>query len=307
MTTTTDNQEVLMRRYLLGELPETEQLALEAEFFADTNRLEQVQNIETDLVDEYVRGVLSNPERQQFEIHYLTTPAHRERVAFAKELLRAANEQSSPQSVSSKESFWEKLLASLRAPQFAFGAAATAIVLIVAGTVWLKNQQANWQQQIAKSETERTAERQRLRELEAQLAQQNQINSELSAELEKLRAESSKPTFLPSVFSFVLLSGVRGGEQQTLKLPPGAEQIRLQIKLENNDYSRYSASIRAVGGRQNLNSQSARATSSPNGTTVSVTFPANKFSNGDYILTLTGIDPTGAREELNRYFFRLSK
>lgn len=307
MTITTDNLELSMRRYLLGDLPEAEQLALEAEFFADGNLLERLQDIETDLVDEYVRGQLSKANRQQFERNYLTTPAHRERAAFARELLRAANEQALPQSIQLKESFWEKLLAGLRAPQFAFGAVLTAAVLLIAGTVWLKNQQANWQQQIAKSETERATERQRLRELEAQLAQQNQLNSELSAELEKLRAESSKPTSLSSVFSFVLLSGVRGGEQQTLRLPPGAEQIRLQMKLENNDYNRYSASIRAVGGGQSLNSQSARATSSPNGTTVSVTVPASKLSSGDYILTLTGIDPTGAREEINRYFFRLSK
>ena len=48
-TTTTDNQEVRMRRYLLGELPEAEQLALETEFFADASLLEQMQDIETDL------------------------------------------------------------------------------------------------------------------------------------------------------------------------------------------------------------------------------------------------------------------
>lgn len=307
MMTTTDNQEQRMRRYLLGDLPEAEQLALEAGFFSDANLLEQMQDIETDLVDEYVRGALSNAERQQFERHYLTTPAHRERVAFARELLLAANKQTLPQSFQSKTSIWEKLLGSLRAPQFAFGAAISAAVLLIAGTLWLKNQQAGWQQQIVKTEAERTAERQRLRELENQLAQQNQLNSELSAELERLRAESSKPNSSPSVFSFVLLSGVRGGEQQTLKLPPGIEQIRLQMKLESNDYSRYSASIREVGGGQSLNSQPTRATSNQTGTTVSVNFSASKLNSGDYILTLTGTDSTGTREEINRYFFRLSK
>lgn len=307
MTTTTDNLELRVRRYLLGTLPEAEQLALETEFFADGNLLEQMQDIETDLVDEYVRGQLSNADHQQFEHHYLTTPAHRERVAFARELLRTANQETLPQSVQPKESFWEQLLASLRAPQFAFGAAVTAAVLLIAGTAWLKNQQASWQQQIARTEIERAAERERLRELEAQLAQQNLLNSELSAELERLRTESSKPSSPPSMFSFVLLSGVRGGEQPTLKLPPGTEQIRLQMKLESNDYSRYSASIRPIGGGQSLNAQPARVTSSPNGTTVSVIVPAAKLSNGDYILTLTGTDSTGAREEINRYFFRLGR
>lgn len=292
-----------MRRYLLGDLPEDEQLALEAGFFANGNLLEQMQNIETDLVDEYVRGLLPNADQRQFERHYLTTPAHRERVAFARELLRAANEQALPQSIQTKESFWEKLLASLRAPQFAFGVAVTAAVLLVAGTVWLNNQQADWQQQVAKTEAERAAERQRLLELEAQLAQQNQLNSELSAELERLRAESSKPISSPSVFSFVLLSGVRGGEQQTLKLPPGTDQIRFQMKLESNKYQRYSVSIRPIDGGRSWTSSATRQT----GTTVSVNIPASKLNSGDYILTLTGIDATSATEEINRYFFRLSK
>jgi hypothetical protein len=44
MTATTDNQENLMRRYLLGDLPEAEQLALEAGFFADGILLERMHS-----------------------------------------------------------------------------------------------------------------------------------------------------------------------------------------------------------------------------------------------------------------------
>lgn len=307
MTTTIDNLELRVRRYLLGNLPESEQLALETEFFADGNLLEQMQDIETDLVDEYIRGQLSNADQQQFERHYLTTPAHWERVAFAKELLRAANEQSSPQSVQPKESFWEKLLATLRAPQLAFGAALTAAVLLVAGIIWLKNQQTDWQRQIAKTEAERVAERQRLRELETQLAQQTERNAELNAELtklnERLNAETNKPTSPSAIFSFLLIPGVRGGEQPTLKLPPGTQQIRLQMKLETDDFPRYRASLRPVDGGASWNQTSISKT----GSTVSVTLPADKLRSGDYILTLTGVDATGTAEELNRYFFRLSK
>lgn len=306
MTTTTDNQESLMRRYLLGDLPEAEQLALEAEFFADGNLLERMQDIETDLADEYVRGLLSRAEQRQFERHYLTTPAHRERVAFARELLRAANEQALPHFVPPKESVWEKLLAALRAPQFAFGAAVTAAVLLIAGIVWLKYQQAGWQQQLARTETERADERRRLRELETQLAEQNERNAELGAELERLRAESSKPAVSPSLFSFILLSGVRGGEQQTLKIPPGTNQIRLQMKIETEAYRRYLANLRPVDGGQSWNPGPVSAVTGKSDTTVSVKVSANKLSPGDYILTLTGVDATGSTEEINRYSFRVA-
>jgi cell division protein FtsL len=311
MITTTDNQESLMRRYLLGNLPEPEQLTLEAGFFADGNLLQQVQEIETDLVDEYVRGTMPKTEQQQFELHYLTTPDHKERVAFARQLLQAANEQAVPQPAHSKESLLEKLLAALRAPQFAWGAAATAVVLLVAVTVWLNNQKAVWQQQLSQSQSERSTEQQRIRELETQIAQQNERNAELSAELadlnQRLRAEP-KPTVTQSLFSFILLSGVRGGgEQQTLKLPSGTAQIQLQVKLESQDYQRYSASIRPVDGGRSWGPQAASATTSSSGTTVSVKIPASKFSNGDYILTLTGVNATGIAEEINRYSFRFAK
>ncbi len=297
-----------MRRYLLGDLPEAQQLALEAGFFADGNLLEQIQDIETDLVDEYVRGALPQAERRQFELHYLTTPAHKERVAFARELLRAANEQALPQSVQPKESFWEKLLAGLFGPRFDFGTAlATAVLLLLVGGGWLAIQKTLWQQS---RNQERIAELQRIRELENQIAQQTERNAELTAELARLNERMNTkptPTAAQTVFSFILLSGVRGGQQQTLKPPSGTDQIRLQMKLESSNYQRYSVSIRPVDGGQSLTPQPASATTNQTGVTVSVKIPASKLSSGDYILTLTGMDVTGATEEINRYSFRVAK
>ena len=46
-------------RYLLGELPEDEQAALEARYIADSRVFDEVAKIESDLVDDYVRGKLA--------------------------------------------------------------------------------------------------------------------------------------------------------------------------------------------------------------------------------------------------------
>ena len=70
-----------MTRYLLGDLPETEQTAVEQEYFADQEKFEEVWAAENDLVDRYVRGRLSRAERELFERNYLQSPKHRERVA----------------------------------------------------------------------------------------------------------------------------------------------------------------------------------------------------------------------------------
>src|SRR5690242_7522625 len=90
MKTEADGQSELMRRYLLGALTEAEQIALEQQFFADGELLDRVWATENELVDGYVRGRLPQTEREQFERHYLASPQHRERVAFAQTLLQAA-------------------------------------------------------------------------------------------------------------------------------------------------------------------------------------------------------------------------
>ncbi len=301
-----ENQTNRMRSYLLGQLPESEQIALEQLFFADRETLEHMQEIEFDLIDSYVRGKLPDAERQQFESHYLTTPQHLEQVEFAKELLWHADEQTSKSPSQQSDSFWQLLLASLRMPQFALGAATMAAILIFSGGIWLNRQRANLQQEIARLNAERSAEQQRSRELEERVAQQNQQNSQLNTELDRLRTENA-PATRPTLASFILLSTVRGGsQQQTLKIPLGTNRVRLQIKLESNDFSRYQITLRPVDGGQSWNPGPVNAVTDKKGTTISVKIPAARFSSGDYILTLNGVDPTGAIEEVNRYFFRIS-
>jgi hypothetical protein len=53
------NQEQTIQRYLLGELPESEQVTLEQEYFADQQLFEQIVQLENGLVDKYARGLLS--------------------------------------------------------------------------------------------------------------------------------------------------------------------------------------------------------------------------------------------------------
>ena len=66
--------ENLIRRYLLGELSEADQTALEQELLTDRDKFEQVCAVENELVDSYVRGEMSRADRKRFESHYL--PPH---------------------------------------------------------------------------------------------------------------------------------------------------------------------------------------------------------------------------------------
>jgi anti-sigma-K factor RskA len=78
--------EALLVRYLLGDLPEEEQLEIEELAFRDQQFMQTIQAVESDLIDEYVRGGLSDCERRQFEGRFFASLEQGRKVEFAKAL-----------------------------------------------------------------------------------------------------------------------------------------------------------------------------------------------------------------------------
>jgi methionine-rich copper-binding protein CopC len=78
--------------YLLEELPEEELERFEDECFAQENWPAQLNLVEEDLIDAYLRGELSPEQRRHFKQNYLTTAARLERVRHAAALLRHVGE-----------------------------------------------------------------------------------------------------------------------------------------------------------------------------------------------------------------------
>src|ERR1041384_5313276 len=127
----TESLENRIQRYLLGDLAEPEQFALEQQILVDGEAFERAEAIENDLIDSYVRGGLTASQKGLFEKNYLASAAHRERVGFARNLVRVADEsKESVGSIAKSRSsrFWVNRLS---------WAWAAMILLIVAGGVWL--------------------------------------------------------------------------------------------------------------------------------------------------------------------------
>src|SRR5512133_1807767 len=87
------NNEALIARYLLGELPEEQQAEIEDRAFADKQYLASITAVENDLIDEYVRNELRGVERQRFEKQFLASAERRKRVEFARALANVVDEQ----------------------------------------------------------------------------------------------------------------------------------------------------------------------------------------------------------------------
>jgi hypothetical protein len=85
----------LFRRYLLGELDETEQEALEKDLLTGDEHFQELLIAEDELVDDYCAGTLSASEEQEYRRHFLITPERREQHRFGaalREHLSAAAE-----------------------------------------------------------------------------------------------------------------------------------------------------------------------------------------------------------------------
>jgi len=312
-----------MRHYLLGELSDSEQVALEEKYFADSQVFDEMTQVESDLVDDYVRDRLPVQARKQFEQSYMINPKRRERVKFAQALATGLDRTEAPSAVAQKSvkmvSEQRGLLKSLRrlglAP--AFSLAIVSLLIAVIG-IWSFIEARRMRQELADT-TIRAGQEQRERELQQQVAAERARADQLAADLERLRSQQhpeTKPTqsARPApTFASLLLTvgpGVRGtdtGPATTLVIPPGTEQVRIGLKMKEHEYRSYHVSLQAVGGREIFSRQNIRPGTSRSGAAFTFSLPASTFSTGDYILTLKGTTRSGGVEDLSKSIFRVEK
>jgi hypothetical protein len=124
--------------YLLEELPEADLEQFEDECFAEEDWPIQVNLVEEDLIDAYLRNQLTPERRQRFELNYLTTDARQERIIMAAALLRHVDEYNAPPSVihNRAPSWTERIRAFWRRPVWVT-AVATMAAIVIAASVFI--------------------------------------------------------------------------------------------------------------------------------------------------------------------------
>jgi len=103
------NSEKLITQYLLGELPEEQQIEIEDRAFGDKEFLANITAVENDLIDEYVREELPETARRRFETRFLASEGRRKRVEFARALTRLADESRVPEQKTAP-AWWSNVL-----------------------------------------------------------------------------------------------------------------------------------------------------------------------------------------------------
>src|SRR5215475_15931428 len=237
-------QDERMTRYLLGNLPETEQMAVEQEYFADPEKFEEVWAAESDLVDHYVRGRLPRGERELFERNYLQSPKHRDRVTLARKLLEAADRQaaeSGPAPNRPPGRFPGRLmevLSALLTPRIL--APAIAFLLLLSALSWLLLERSRMREELEKTQALLSDQQRHEREVADQLAAEREQSGKLKSKLNRaLESPAQKPPLTPtSIISFLLTpvqtSRTEGETLQPFTIPRGTHLVRLRMKIEEN-------------------------------------------------------------------------
>lgn len=129
--------------YLLGELSEEESERFEEECFAQESWPAQIDSVEEDLIDDYLRDRLTPERRRNFKRSYLTTPARVERFLMASALLRHVDARTesvpepSPEPAPPPGLTWaERLRALWRGRPWVPRTAVALAALAVVATLW---------------------------------------------------------------------------------------------------------------------------------------------------------------------------
>jgi hypothetical protein len=94
-------EDIVIRKYLMGDLQQAEQLLVEERLFLDNEYFQMRQAVEDDLIDEYVYGELSPDERRRFEQYFLSTPERHEALKIAEALKHYISINSLPEAAPS--------------------------------------------------------------------------------------------------------------------------------------------------------------------------------------------------------------
>ena len=321
------DNEKLISQYLLGELPEEQQVEIEDRAFSDKDYLAAITTVENDLIDEYVRGELSAADRQRFESRFLASAERRKRVEFAKALRTAFSESKAPEkNVFATATGWswrESLYAFLNglnpAARLAFAAAA---ILVVAGAALLFVETLRLRRQVTQLQAEKQAgqdfqqaleaERKRNEELNARLDQEKQQREQTDESLRQLTEtpEAKNPAPPPVIASLMLLPGLSrgGGQKPTLDLSNDARLVRLQIGIDPEEqYKSFAVELRTLAGRQVWNRENLATRTRRGSRAVGLTLPATVLKSGEYELRLRGLTEGGGSEDVGFYYFNVRK
>jgi len=275
--------EELLVRYLLGNLSEAEEVAIEDRAFADPEFLAALDAAEADLIDSYVRGELSTSEHAPFENRFLSSASRRNKVEFARALAQITTEAAQSKQSAIRPTLFSVIRGWNLGLQFAAGLAA---LLCIVCTSWLALQNSEMRSRVAVLEQQR-----------------NQLQAR-----ERVLQNGDRSTQEPTVASLILLPGLSRAQSriEQLRLTASAQIARIQIQLDaRDDYSQFRAELRTQRGQEVLTLSNLPRRGTTTGYAVSFDVPASALTKGQYELSLKALSGRQTAVDIGYYYFEV--
>src|SRR5262245_21669733 len=319
-----DNEKLLIR-YLLGSLPEEQQIQVEGGFLSDDQSYERLLALENDLFYDYAQNKLAPDEREQFEKRFLSSEQNRKRVMIASALARKMAESASIETdervIADREPqrFWQSLKsyfvaqgAAMKVSLAALGIVSLALIWLVIGVVRLRNEfnQFRAQRAVQADRLRQQAQQGRalVDELSLKLEREAGQNAMLRQELSKMHAQSrGQGESPPSVISLVLTSSIVRDQATGMKrlyLPQAARLLKLLLKLKGEvEYKSYQAILLTAEGAERWSQDMLQARRTGSGRSIELWLQTKILAPGDYELRLKGYASDGTLEETGDYYY----
>jgi len=297
----------IMKSYLLGELDEEASLAVEHRIMIDDDQFEMVQVAEDDLIDEYLEGTLSQAERGRFESHFLSTEDRRRNLEFAEALYRNIDRSSpsaGPEGFQRKGFFglWGLLTGDLGVPVYA--AALSCLVVAIGGfgaAYWIlgERKQTNPSQAPNAELVRQVAELRKDKEW---------LEIELQSSMARNRIVQPFGDSDPTVASFILAPGTvtRGAspdKYKKIEISSGISVVRLRLDLEEDQYPDYRATLMTAGGTVIRQFYGLLPTSRDAISSLMLSIPAGILQDGVYTIRLEGVTTDQRFAISDRFYF----
>jgi hypothetical protein len=265
-----------LRELLLRKLPAAEAEQLENRLLEDGEMADRLELEETDLLDDYARGLLSQQDRALVEKYLLATPTSGQRLAFATALSQLTN--TGPTLATEKP---RQFFSFFRSPVFAFGLAACLLALFGTAVHFWRVRRSNAVTSTTPVATDKPSP-------PPSVAQPSAVPS---------------PTAAPFTIA-LLVANARGPQIPSFALPSTVRLLRVQCEVPKTDPTARFRMVLENAYRGIIGSEDQLSTRESAGIHyVEITFPANKMSSGQYsVYVFSQADPSSP---LQSYTFAL--
>lgn len=266
-----EEDQKLVRQYLLGDLEGEQRQQIEEQLFADTDYFERVLVIEDELIEDFVFDLLPIAEERKFVDHFLSTPRQIQKVRTAQALKEYSERVTKPPSQR------ERIIAFFTRREVIASVSFAAILVAGLAGIWILTRVS----------------------LDDEVAKLNAIGPELNLGI------NQSEQAIPLVPIRVRAGAETNIIEQAVSISPATQVVQLRLQLAKDEYLDYQAILQREPDSRIFTLRNLKARETANGKLLSVRSPARIFRPGEYRLLLSGTSPDGRKENLGSYAFRI--